>query len=554
MMASMDGRRLQNVLRTLTARCGRPAVAAVPDADLLRRFADWRDDEAFAELHRRHGPLVWAACRSLLRTPADAEDAYQATFLALVQSAQKVRNPAAVGAWLHGVAVKVGLKLRQRAARQRSREQRGARPEADQPVADAAWERLLAAIHEEVEQLPASLRMAFVLCDLQGVPQADAARRLGWPLGSLSGRLSRARARLAGRVQARGVAPAVAAGVLGVAATGTEAGVVPTSLALAVRQFAVAPGLAPAAVQALVTEVTTMTQLKWAVAAVLAAGMATLGAGTVLMPAADGQPPGLTATGEPAAGVSAHDFPIRKAPKTPSRYWYMPLDAGIAALPLATVVKELGVQAAQGWDFCGSIDMQLTAAEVAALRADHAAVSAAVSVSPANESRATHRVLVFKRSDGPAPVGPALPAGAAGGEFAAPAPGPPADPGAAQSPRGVADLFGAADMRPGTVAAPGQSTVIYRAKVAAAETLEKVAVDLAKNRRRGAVTAIADPRTGSLILTGEAAAIKEIVERLERLETELGGMAPQRDPGLRPAIGAPAGRPGTPAAPGGPEG
>jgi RNA polymerase sigma factor (sigma-70 family) len=557
MMAPMDRHGLQNVLRTLTARCGRPVVAALSDGDLLRRFNQSRDEEAFAELHRRHGPLVWAACRTLLRMPADAEDAYQATFLTLVQSASKIRNPAAVGAWLHGVAVKAGLKLRQRTVRRRSREERATRSEVDRPVADVAWERLLAALHEEVERLPAGLRAAFVLCDLQGVSQPDAARRLGWPLGSLSGRLSRARARLAGRIQARGVTPSVAAGVLGVAATTTEAGVVPVALTLAVRRFAVAPGAASAAVQALVSEVTTMTQLKWAVAAVLAAGVATLGAGTVLMPSVGGQPPAGPDSGRPAAGaadVALHaefaGMGLSRYTYTPSsHYRYLPLAAGQAAEPLSATVMRLEFQAAAGWEFCGAVDMQLTAAEVAALRDVRAAAR-----ETAEAKRETHRVLVFKRSASPVPLGPAAAASAApptsagggplppstppaGGGFVAPTPGVPTDPATAPSPRGGLDLFGADDTRARTAAASEQSTVIYRAKVAAAETLEKVAVDLAKNRRRGAVTAIADQRTGSLILTGEAVAIKEIVERLEKLEAELDGPKHQLAPSAKPSLG-----------------
>ncbi|HEY1380857.1 MAG TPA: sigma-70 family RNA polymerase sigma factor [Gemmataceae bacterium] len=586
----MDGRSLENVVRTLTARCGR-AADAVPDADLLRRFADDGDPEAFAELHRRHGPLVWAACRSMLSTFADAEDAYQATFLALVQAAPKVRNPAAVGAWLHGVAVRVGLNLCRRAARRHAREQRAARPETERPVADGSWERLLAAVHEEVEKLPAGLRAAFVLCDLQGVPQPDAARRLGCPLGSLSGRLSQARSRLAARLQARGVAPAVAAGVLGVAATGSEAGLVPVALASAVRRFAVSPGAAPAGVQALVTEVTTMTHTKWAVAAVVVAGAATLGAGTVLIPTAGGQPPAATNNGSSlmpttvAVVADAGSVLYGKLSHPPSRYRYVPLDAGQTAEPLAATVKRLEAQAAEGWEFCGTVDMQLTAAEVAALRGSQAATDLAAalaadlgrytaSADAAGEKRATHRVLVFKRQAAPAagargaatpaaeraaapiagdsvhrPVtsSTAPPAGgirtAPGGlppVTAAPAGGNstaagPSTPDTAPLSPGAAGPFGT-DADPSRPAGNvGPTTVIYRAKVAAAETLEKVAASLMGSRRKGTVTAIADPRTGSLILTGEPNLIKEVVDRLEALEADLGGPKPQHGPGTRPA-------------------
>ncbi|HEX4607454.1 MAG TPA: sigma factor, partial [Urbifossiella sp.] len=97
-----------------------------PDGDLVRRFAATRDEPAFAELVRRHGPMVWAACRHLLPDHADAEDAFQATFLALARSAGSIRAAAAVGGWLHGVAVRAATKIRRSAARRRGREQRAA--------------------------------------------------------------------------------------------------------------------------------------------------------------------------------------------------------------------------------------------------------------------------------------------------------------------------------------------------------------------------------------------------------------------------------------------
>src|SRR5947207_2197711 len=138
---------------TLLHAVARKAEALTSDADLLDRYTRERDHAAFEELVRRHGPLVWAVCRHLLPHHADAEDAFQAVFLALVRSAPTIRNGCTVPAWLHGVAVRVAQRARRAFARRRTREVKAASPEADRPVSNAAWEALVAAVHEEVQRL-----------------------------------------------------------------------------------------------------------------------------------------------------------------------------------------------------------------------------------------------------------------------------------------------------------------------------------------------------------------------------------------------------------------
>jgi RNA polymerase sigma factor (sigma-70 family) len=157
--------------------------------------------------------MVWAVCRRMLPNPADAEDAFQAVFLALVRSAGKLRAATALGGWLHGVAVRACLQLRRGAVRRKQRERASAKPET--ATVDPKWADLHAAVHEEVEQLPAPLRTAFVLCELQGVRQPDAAAQLGWKLGTLSGRLTRARQHLLKNLTARGLTPLAVAGAVG---------------------------------------------------------------------------------------------------------------------------------------------------------------------------------------------------------------------------------------------------------------------------------------------------------------------------------------------------
>jgi RNA polymerase sigma factor (sigma-70 family) len=181
------------------------ASAELSDGQLLERFAHQRDETAFVALVRRHGPLVLGVCRRVLRDWHDAEDAFQATFVALARQAGSLRRPESLGPWLHGVASRTALKARGRAARRRAceREAAATRPTAVEHPDELVWRDLRPVLDEAVAALPGPCRVPFVLRHLQGRTVSEAARELGWPRGTVATRLALAR----GPPSARGGRP-----------------------------------------------------------------------------------------------------------------------------------------------------------------------------------------------------------------------------------------------------------------------------------------------------------------------------------------------------------
>ncbi|MFO0879045.1 MAG: sigma-70 family RNA polymerase sigma factor [Gemmataceae bacterium] len=207
-------------LITHLARLGDHAQMGVSDAELLRRFAQTGDEAAFEWLVLRHGGLVLGTCRRILGTSADTDDAFQATFLALARRPGAVRRGDALVGWLHRVAVRVATRLRSETARH------GTLPLPELaaphvPLPDDTG----AVLDEEIARLPEKLRLAFVLCVLDGRTDTEVAAQLGCPKGTVQSRLSSARERLRKRLTRRGLAPGVV-GALAVAPTGVSTSLV----------------------------------------------------------------------------------------------------------------------------------------------------------------------------------------------------------------------------------------------------------------------------------------------------------------------------------------
>ncbi len=201
------------VARELGTLWSTGTLTGASDAQLLERFTLVRDgtaELAFRELLERHAPMVMGVCRQIVRRPQDADDAFQATFLVLVRKARSIEVRESLAPWLYKVAYRTAQRARSSAARHAAMglDEVEAAGTAGNDGCDFETAPLL---HDEIGRLPEKYRSPIVLCHLEGKSHEEAARVLNWPVGTLSGRLSRGRALLKGRLERRGLAVSTAA-------------------------------------------------------------------------------------------------------------------------------------------------------------------------------------------------------------------------------------------------------------------------------------------------------------------------------------------------------
>jgi RNA polymerase sigma factor (sigma-70 family) len=271
------------------------------DVSLLDRFVRDGDADAFTALVARHGPMVLNVARRVLGDAHAAQDVMQAAFLVLARKAASLRRPAALAAWLYGVAYRTARRARRSLARQAAQ----ALPEGElapldpacDPLAQVSGRELLRILEEEVQRLPEAYRLPVVLVCLEGLGREEAAQRLGCTVGAVKGRLERGRQRLHERLAKRGLTLPAALAAVELSRAAVGAGV-PADLAAATAQAASAleasgspatSGL-PAQVDELargVLPAASLGRVRLGIVLALLVGAAVVGAGVLAQPVAE---------------------------------------------------------------------------------------------------------------------------------------------------------------------------------------------------------------------------------------------------------------------------
>jgi RNA polymerase sigma factor (sigma-70 family) len=239
------------VLRHIRGLVTAEQAAGLTDPELLGRFTGAGDETAFAALVRRHGPMVLGVCRRVLHNAHDAEDAFQATFLVLARKATSITRHGSLSCWLYRVAYHTAAKARSLLASRRAHEARAGHASPGDALAEVTGRELVGVLDEELGHLGERFRAPLVLCYLEGKTRDEAARELGWSLGTFKRRLEQARLRLRERLARRGLTLPGTLLVAGICSDGATAAV-PGPLADAtVRAALAASSTAATAVAAL---------------------------------------------------------------------------------------------------------------------------------------------------------------------------------------------------------------------------------------------------------------------------------------------------------------
>jgi RNA polymerase sigma-70 factor (ECF subfamily) len=169
------------------------------------------DSSAFDELVLRYADKVHRLTSKVLRHTEDAEDAMQEAFLSAYRNLNRFEGKSQFSTWLYRIAMNAALmRLRKRRHQTVSIEQPADREESQvtlqladwsrTPVDDVLSEELRSVLEKAVDTLPEELAQVFLLREVEGVSNAEAAEILDLSVPAVKSRLHRARIQLRDRL------------------------------------------------------------------------------------------------------------------------------------------------------------------------------------------------------------------------------------------------------------------------------------------------------------------------------------------------------------------
>ena len=144
------------------------------------------DAEAFGALVELHAPMARRVAFTIVQNQEDADDAAQDGLLSAWQAIGRYDSRRAFRPWLMQIVVNAARDLRRR-RRVRTTEplEIVAATSKDDPAREAGALDLGDRLREALATLPERQRLAVVLFDAEGYPQAEIAKMLGIPEGTV---------------------------------------------------------------------------------------------------------------------------------------------------------------------------------------------------------------------------------------------------------------------------------------------------------------------------------------------------------------------------------
>jgi RNA polymerase sigma factor (sigma-70 family) len=177
-----------------------------PDTELLRRYADTRSEDAFAELVQRHVNLVYSTVLRRLNGDAQlAQDASQSVFADLARKASSLSRRRSITGWLYTSAHFAAIQLVRQEGRRRERELKLMSELKSQGEIDPDWEKLRPVLDDAMLELKETDREAILLRYFENRPLSEVGVRFGVPENTARMRVQRALDKLRALLARRGI-------------------------------------------------------------------------------------------------------------------------------------------------------------------------------------------------------------------------------------------------------------------------------------------------------------------------------------------------------------